>query len=348
MASFTGLFRQPQERSGERTQPLGSLRLDWLMALGSAWLIGGLFLDGWAHNHGRVDDSFFTPWHAVLYSGFLAIALLLGATQLANMLRGHGWMMAMPAGYELALLGAALFAFGGVGDMIWHILFGIEQNIEALLSPTHLLLAIGATLMLTAPLRAAWRRPGGDLPRLLPMLLSLALVLAVLMFFTQYVNPLVYTYADMAYGSRLQTVGVAGVLLQSALLAGVPLLLLRRWQLPFGSMIVLIALPAALLSVLDDQQRLVPAALLAGLLADTLIAALRPSEARPWALRLLGCALPAAYFALYFATLQLTGGIGWSVHLWAGAIVLAGITGLLLSFVASPPPVPAAAHQEHP
>ena|SRR5437763_768153 len=43
------------------------------------------------------------------------------------------------------------------------------------------------------------------------------------------------------------------------------------------------------------------------------------------------CAVPAAYAALYFATLAVTGGVGWSIHLWAGAAVLAGATGLLLS-----------------
>jgi len=40
--------------------------------------------------------------------------------------------------------------------------------------------------------------------------------------------------------------------------------------------------------------------------------------------------VPAVVFALYFATLMMTGGIGWSIHLWLGAIVIAGIIGLFL------------------
>src|SRR6266536_4204640 len=36
----------------------------------TAWLIGGLFLDGWAHNTRPQLETFFTPWHAVFYSGF--------------------------------------------------------------------------------------------------------------------------------------------------------------------------------------------------------------------------------------------------------------------------------------
>jgi hypothetical protein len=38
------------------------------------WTILGLFLDGWAHSHGK-PESFFSPWHGVLYSGFFAAAV---------------------------------------------------------------------------------------------------------------------------------------------------------------------------------------------------------------------------------------------------------------------------------
>ena len=38
-----------------------SLRLDWILAALSVWLIGGFYVDIWAHAHGEVDDTFFTP-----------------------------------------------------------------------------------------------------------------------------------------------------------------------------------------------------------------------------------------------------------------------------------------------
>src|SRR4029077_1895831 len=38
-----------------------SRRFDGLVAVLSAVFIGGLYLDGWAHVHGHVDQSFFTP-----------------------------------------------------------------------------------------------------------------------------------------------------------------------------------------------------------------------------------------------------------------------------------------------
>ena len=58
---------------------------------------------------------------------------------------------------RLATIGGILFVCGGVGDFIWHSLFGMEVNTEALLSPTHLMLATGGLLLTSTPARVAWR-----------------------------------------------------------------------------------------------------------------------------------------------------------------------------------------------
>jgi hypothetical protein len=128
----------------EKTMPLrDELRFDWIISVFSALLIGGVWLDNWAHTHGKVDNTFFTPWHAVLYSAFAVVAAFLVLSLLRNHRKGYPWREALPPGYHLSLLGVAIFAVGGILDMIWHILFGIEVSVEALLSPTHLLLAFG-------------------------------------------------------------------------------------------------------------------------------------------------------------------------------------------------------------
>jgi uncharacterized membrane protein YagU involved in acid resistance len=90
---------------------------------------------------------------------------------------------------------------------------------------------------------------------------------------------------------------------------------------------------------------LVPAALVAGLLADTLYAALRASRLRNSQLgfRLFAFGVPVVFSLIYFLTLVATTGIWWSIHLWLGSVVLAGITGWLLSYVTIPPPIGAAA-----
>src|SRR4249920_2010786 len=61
---------QPLTGATTREFPQSSVRFDWMVILLEAWWVGGLFVDGWAHAHGKVDQSFFTPWHAILYAGF--------------------------------------------------------------------------------------------------------------------------------------------------------------------------------------------------------------------------------------------------------------------------------------
>jgi hypothetical protein len=130
-----------------------------------------------------------------------------------------------------------------------------------------------------------------------------------------------------------QGFGAAGVLIQAALLAGVALVGIRRSRLPFGSLTVLILVPTALMTVVSDQYRFIPAALVAGLVADVTLAIHPPGRSRR-SDALLAFLIPALPFAGYFLTLALTTGVGWTIHLWLGAIVLAGIVGLFLDELA--------------
>lgn len=341
MANLTQTLRQRVAHPARQDRPVAGARFDWLVVVLSGWMVGGIHLDAWAHHQFEVE-TFFTPWHGVLYSGFLALAAVLAGTIVRNVWRGHAWRQAMPAGYELSLAGVAIFMLGGAGDMLWHGLFGIEVNIEALLSPTHLLLALGGVLLATGPLRAAWLRdsaqPGWA------ALLSLALLLSVLSFFTAYANPL--SEAVMAQGSRppaeddvflTQGAGVAGILVSAALMMGAVLLTVRRWsppagRLPFGGLAVVLGLSSLLTVSVHEDFRLLPFTVAAGLVGDGLLRWWQPSAARPAAFRLFSFTLPAAFYALYFATLAVTGGVWWTIHLWAGAIFLAGTVGWLLSY----------------
>ena len=75
------------------------------------------------------------------------------------------------------------------------------------------------------------------------------------------------------------------------------------------------------------------AVLFAGIAADALYGLLKPSPVRVRALRLFAFSVPAILFALFFGILITTAGIWWSVHLWTGSVFLAGVVGLLLSFL---------------
>jgi Tol biopolymer transport system component len=617
------LLRSEWARAEHAGYPAGSLGFTWAVIGLAGWLLGGVYLDGWAHIHLPNLETFFTPWHAVLYSGFFALFALLTLTAGRNRGRGYAWRRVLPPGYGLSLAGGFIFLVGGVLDLIWHQIFGIEANTEALLSPTHLILATGIALLVTGPVRAAGPL-ANDLTRSgmfagphvwarrLPPLLGLTFLLALCTFFTQFAHPLadlraaadsasqppngqLYTMradgteqtrlirdpgenaihpswspdgrrlvftasrdgqpqlafinADgtgetplthgpgknytpawspdgrwIAFGStrdsqgdiyvmnidgsgvtRLTTagdaaispawspdgrrltftanrngrteiyvmntngsgqtqltnggarnyeaswspdgihlafvserdgrpevyvmradgteptrltragdgswmpawspdgrriafasdrghdvqvyvmnangseavdlsanpgadtiqtlgwspdgqrlvftlvgrsdepagltidLGLASILLQTTLLIGVTLFALRRWSLPFGTLTLVFGLSGILMAVLHDHEQLIPAAVLAGLFADLLLRWLHPTADRPGALRLFAFAAPLVYESLYFATLALTSGIDWSIHLWAGAAVMAGAVGVLLSTLLAPP-----------
>jgi TolB protein len=134
-----------------------------------------------------------------------------------------------------------------------------------------------------------------------------------------------------------EALGVAGLLVQAALIAGFALTALRHGPLPFGSLTLLVGVSGSLMTVISDQYRYIAVAFLSGLAADLLVLLLKPSAVRPLALRITTFALPAIWYALYLASLGLFGeGIGWSIHMTLGGPVLAGIVGLLLGFLAFP------------
>ncbi len=327
--------------SGRPNQP--DRAFDWGMTLCSFWMVLGLYLDGWAHRHLQDLDTFFTPWHGVLYSGFLACAVLLVWRRFRTPASGGARYGALPPGYGLSFLGVVVFTLGGVGDLIWHTLLGVEADLDALLSPTHLALAAGGVFIISGPFRAEWRRqPRSALTfiQAVPMLISLTLVVSVLAFFTQFAHPLVHLWSagpPPSHPFMPQALGIASILLQTALLAGAILLAVRRWILPFGSLSLVMALIAALVGGLENHLDFAWLGLISGLIADALLWRLKPSVSRPTAFRMFACLVPSVFYALYFAALAMAAGVWWSVPMWAGSIVLAGAVGWLLSLLILPP-----------
>jgi hypothetical protein len=339
-------------RYADAHPPHGGPRFDWLMTVLGFWFVTGVFVDGWAHNHlDSALESFFTPWHALLYSGFTACAFALAWTAWKHRAPGRKIWRSVPEGYGSSLIGAGIFAAGGGGDMVWHLTFGIEKNIEALLSPTHLLLATGAVLIMTGPLRAMWALSSDGhrlrLRTMLPAILAMTFSVSVLSFMTQFAHPIDADAAGMIPATaramhESQSLSIAGMLLQIAFLMGFALLAVRRWgsRLPFGTFTIIFGLNAYGMSLMTDQHRLVWAAVAAGLLADANLAKLEPSAERRGAYRIFAAATPMTYFITYFLALMATGRVWWSVHMWTGAIVMAGMIGLLMSWLVLPPPSP--------
>jgi hypothetical protein len=327
-------------------QPRASWRVDAVTMLLGTWLLVGLVVDGWAHNNLQALETFFTPWHALFYTGFVATAGWVLATAARARRPARSGLEAFPAGYGLAVVGVAVFAAGGAGDMTWHTMFGIEQDLEALFSPTHLLLFAGMALILSTPLRAAWSDPGEPAApgfrRFLPVVASAALVTVLVAFAFLYWAAFIQTIGVVHYDDSGLLGEVASVLATNLILLAPVLLLARRWRPPFGTATTIYSGVGVLIGAVDAyrQPAIVAAAVLAGLATDGLLRLLGPSSDRPRRYWAAGALVPLATWSVYFATVAATVGIGWSAELWTGTIAWACLLGLALSLLMLPPPIP--------
>jgi len=322
--------------------------LPWAIAVGLVWSVGGLHVDGWAHTHGHADSGPFTPWHALVYSGMLFVLCSLLSAFRAEIRRGATWRTALDPGYRVALLGAIGFGVAGISDITWHLIFGVENSFSALMSPTHFMLnasictiASGALASsgMTARRVASWSD-----------VLIASMLLSIFTFWSLFDDLFTNRYAtgagpDPVLGANptlIMELGVFSVLYRSAVLAGVVLLLVRRFELPRGALTLMIGLNGVLLLFMlapGDRAFVMP--LLAGVLADVLYALLRPSLARRLQLRIFAFGVPFVFWAIFFLERRARDGIWWPVHVWTGAVVMAGGIGLIVSFAMLPLLVPA-------
>jgi len=316
------------------------------MVLVACWPMGGAYLDAWAHSHVARLETFFTPWHAVLYSGVLAITLFMAVSFATGWREHRSVRAALPPGYGLSFAGCLLFAIVGPGDLAWHTAFGIERGFAAVMSPTHVVGMIAMALIVSGPLRASWLRPGREIG--LPALISAGLLLSAICFFQAFDHPFVQLLAlspgspgnHEAVAGTLQDseqIGVLAILVEAVIVAAYTLLLLRRFDLPWAGLGFVLGLNAALLSAIGDQYAMILVAVLTGLAAEGLARVLLPGGSGALEARLLSAAVPLVLFALYFAAVAMTGPIWWPVHVWAGAIGVAGIAGWLVSYAIIPP-----------
>ena len=316
-------------------------RFEWTFIVLCTWLLSGAYVDAWAHRH-FTFETFFTPWHALLYSGMFSVLIFLAVDTLRNQGRGQPLSRALPDGYGLSLLGCIAFGISGTIDMFWHLRFGIEKNLAALVSPPHLLLMTSLALIVAGPLRGAWRRPVREAPW--PAIVSASMLLSMFTFFDQFDQPLVNTWSSANVQPivvpYVQQLGILGIMVQSALLTGMVLYLLSRFRLPFGSIAVVAGMNGIFLGVLQTQFQLIPVAIVGGLIADALVFWLKPGVERVTALRIGAFAGPVGVSSLYLLVVTVTLGMAWPITLWLGAIFVSGAIGLLLSYLLVRPPLP--------
>jgi len=329
-------------RAAERPVPVRMRLYDLALAGISLALLFGAILDGWAHSHQRLAlETIVTPWHAIVYAAYAGSVALVMAPLARALLVGGRPRLAIPAGFGSSVLGVVVFVLFGLADFAWHAAFGIEADAEALLSPTHLGLALGAILIASGPVRSAWLRDrAATWPSLLPVILSLAAIAGIVQFALHVANLFVDPWPRFPYERFDPTwygpnIGVASAILQTGILMIPALLLIARWRTPpAGTMTVLIGASSVGLTFLHDSPMLLGAPILGGFLADLLLIGLRPGDG-PRRLQAFAFLAPAMVFGAYFAVLAATGPVAWSAHLIGGTLVLAGATGWLLAILGS-------------
>lgn len=324
-------------------------RTDLVTMLLATWLMIGLFLDGYAHTNIIEElESFFTPWHAVFYSGFLATAGWIGWTAYRRMAPGGTLRDAVPPGYGLSVVGVVLFGVGGVGDGIWHTLFGIETGIDALLSPTHLLLFLGAFLMLTTPIRTArLRSPGLELAvgDRAVVIMSLTLTSALVGFIFVYLwasgQPWI---AERPFDPRTglgqfeAEYGIAAILVTNLLLLAPIAYTMKLWRAPLGLMTSVWVVVNLMVALAFDQAVVFSliVGLGGGISGDLLMRLLRAGPDRPIAVAASLAAPPAIAWGAWFIAIAVINVLRWPPEIWGGVIVFASLTGLALSALVLP------------
>jgi hypothetical protein len=308
----------------------------WTVALLSVAFVLGAYVDAASR---LVTPSPLAPWNDVFVdAAWLAVTGFMAVVFGRALGRGVAWRAALPAGYHLALVGGLLFGLGALADVYYQIAFGFGTGLEALLAPTHLVELAGGGLLVAAPLSQALK----DRPERVgwPVVLSAALTLSALTFFTQYAHPLVDLWASHRWNFQVtqwvaQDLGVVAIQVQVSLLVGVMLLLVRSFNVPRASLTVLCGLNGLCMAIVSRHPELVWVPLLTGVVADVLLLRVRPMDASATGLRAFATGVPVLWVIFYWIAVALQeGGSAWSPQLWVGVVLAAALAGFLVSYLA--------------
>jgi len=325
-----------------------SRSFDLLVSVITLWISCGFFLDAWAHGHVPVE-SFFTPYHGVFYGGMLALAVVLAV---------YGAQGRIPRCYRYPLLGVPIFIAAGIGDLVWHHFLGIEEGVDALLSPTHQALGLGIFFISAGPILSALRNRARlrTLADQLPLVFALATWIELIHFGTAYAfdpaagrtnaPPAIGAFTPdyltaISLGYYKTAMGVLVVLFQSAVMAGFALFAGSRFALRHGALTLMYLLGnfAAAAAFTNDTPLLATVLAMsfaAGIVGDAIVARMQPSPERIAAYRLLGTAVPAAYFTAYFIVTGALDRVWWDWNVMLGAIIWAGVIGFGLTLLSRP------------
>ncbi|HEX5742253.1 MAG TPA: hypothetical protein VFY17_11980 [Pilimelia sp.] len=325
-------------------------RFDLVTALLSGWFVVGLLLDGYAHANLAELETFFTPWHAVFYSGFVVTAAWTVWPVLRRLRQGVPVRDAVPVGYGATLVALPVFLLAGLGDMTWHLAFGVEQGLAIAFSPTHLLLAASMAVIVTTPARSGWATTvGAPTRRQLPLLLGLTFGMVVVFLLMSYAEATAWSPQQVVAALSVPDDGsgdtflarhyAMAVMVTTVALVAPLLMLARRGPVPAGAATLVFAAVALMGQTVAGFAA--PAvwvvAVACGAAADLLVRWWRPEPGRPLAVVAFAAAAAWLVWAALIGYAVVTVGVPSAVEFWTGLpFVAAGVAALLAVVTTAP------------
>lgn len=280
-------------------------------------IIAGMTLDAWAHVHGATDNTFFTPWHAILYSG------LFGSVAWYGYLTQR--QIAPQAAHRLGLGMGPLVALFGMADLLWHSWFGFEANIQAQLSPPHIALAVILALLVSIPSRQ--HNQQGYLTWLGAIAGSMAAV--VILTLLMFVSPITAVYAELYSGDTVVGLGVSGFLIFVSTWL-IVFQWMRRHNAPFGAFTVASGVLGVSQAISKGEWRFVALLIFVGLIAELVGRKTGPTS------RVATMLWPGSFALGYFLLLKYTSTLAWGPSVWGGVVVMAVAIGFGIATFAEP------------
>lgn len=296
----------------------------------ATWLVLGAYITAYSYVHvpGQTVGWASTTGFTIVTAAWALITIFLFVGWALGLRAGRVWNKALPDGHTGTFAAALVFGAAWiVDDAFWSLAFGrAGLGLEQLFTPPHLVEIAAAAVIVSGPLRAAARR--GETTASPITLASSALLLSALTFVTQFIHPLIDPWAAADYEFRPpsattwigENIGLASLLVQSAILAGTGLLLNSGFKLRPGSMTFVFTLNGVLVTITKGHFYLLPVPILTGIAADAWIAwsARRPGRPSASLCAVIGGTFAGAYM-LEIATLD--GGTTWTPSLALGAVM---------------------------
>jgi hypothetical protein len=302
------------------------------------WLVLGAYVTAHAYvqqpNH--IEQPSATAGQIIVNAAWLLLTVFLFAAFGLGLRAGKAWNRALPDGHTGTLAAALVFGAAWiVDDAFWAPAFGRSGlGLDVLFTPPRLVEMAAAAVVVSGPLRAAARR--GETQASAVTLTSAALLLSVVTFATQFINPLIdpwaasdYEFRGQALGWVGENMGVATILVQVVLLAGTGLLLNSGFKLRLGSLTFVFTVNGVLVTITKTHYYFLPVMILTGVAADIWVAWTARRPGRPSASL---CAVIGGTFATaYMAEIALLpAGTVWNASLWSGTIIAATMSSWML------------------